>query len=376
MMRDFLNLRGCLEALAKNGDVLPATGGAAEQLLQPDLEEREDAAIVGDGISDRFAEDPAPRTMKEFIPCPQVPRTEINRYRYFLDGAMRTHYLCTVSEQNVTEPVLLGEVGAAVMERLDDGSLRPFAVKSKLLLLINKQPFSQALTYALDQAAEASRLPVIDTGQENAFTRRSAADPAARAQGCARWEMRELERCILQEIPAGDYWMITDGSLSSQGSRQAILKGQQVIGVAKSFAKSPKFRAGRSTETITVTRLVAELPVGHRTPLFVSSQGDTGFWYVRLWPQGAVDYPLMGVIKCDIELPSQIPVIQGQLATDLSGSLVAERRVTPLGNDPRWHSQLYPIHIAEQVIRSRFIPPLMLREGLTREWSRLLRGGK
>jgi hypothetical protein len=373
-MRDFTRLRGCLNALAENADVLPATGGAQQWMLQPDQEERDDDAVLGEGICDRWGETPAPRTMDEHVECQQVPRTERNRFRFFLDGAMRTYYLASITERNVTEPILYAEIGAAVMERLDNGTLSPFVVESGALLAMNLGPFSESLQVHLKGAAEASCIQLLDTGPETLFTRRSA-ESAARAQGCIRWQMREMERELMQNVPEGDHWIVIDGSIASHGSRQAILPGN-VLGVAKSFAKSPKFRTTKTAQPLTVTRLVASLPVGHRTPLFVNTQGDAAFWYARLWPQGAVDYPLMGVVKCDLQLRTEIPVIARDMANELTGSLLCERRVTPYGKDARWHSLLYPIHVTEQVIRSRFTSPLMLREGLAREWSRVLRGAK
>jgi hypothetical protein len=374
-MRDFTQLRGCLQALADNADILPASGGAAQYLIQPDQDEKDDEALTGGGgVCDKFGEEPMPRGVADYVRCEPSPRTELNRYRYFLDGAMRSYYLCSVSEHNVTEPVLLGEIGAAVIERLDDGSLRPHTVRNRTLLLINTDPFSDALRSSLKAATKGANVEVINTGEETPLTRRSTDDPSARAQGCARWQMRQLERECIDSIPEGDHWIILDGPITSQGSRTALTGGRNAIGVAKSFSKSPKFRTGRSAQQMTVTRLVAALPEGCRTPLFVSSQGDTAFWYVRLWAQGAVDYPMMGVVKCDIELPSQLPVIQRDLANELTSSLLAERRVTPYGKDSRWHSLLYPIHIAEQVIRTRFMTPLILRESLSSEWCRILKG--
>ncbi len=120
-MNEQRDLRVCLEALATNADILPANGGAAQQLLQPDQEEREDAALAGDGVTDLFGEDSAPRTADAYIPCPPLPRTALHRFRYFLDGSMRSYFLCSASEHNATEPVLLSELGSTVVESLSKG---------------------------------------------------------------------------------------------------------------------------------------------------------------------------------------------------------------------------------------------------------------
>lgn len=370
------NLRACLEALAANADILPASGGAVQQLLQPDQEQREDEALSTDGVLDLFAETPAPRGMSAYIPCAPITREAEHRYRYFFDGALRTYYLCSASEHEVTEPVVLAEMGATCLHREYDGRLVAAGFSRKVALLTNLARFSGAVKLAVERSADGSGIEVIDTGSdpENLFGRR-VADAALRCQGVARWHMRQLEIALLDEIQSDD-WMIVDGSVAISTSRIRSLRSRKVMGVAKSFATTPKFKVGRGSTQIGVMRLLAELPVGHRTPVFTSVGGVVGFWYVRLWEQGAVDFPLMGVVKCDMVLPSDSRVFDADMVTALSRCLVAERCVTPYGKDARWHSHLYPIHICEQYIRTRFQSPVMQREWLAREWSRILRGTK
>jgi len=61
----------------------------------------------------------------------------------------------------------------------------------------------------------------------------------------------------------------------------------------------------------------------------------------------------MGVVKVEIPRPDGSPVPAG-LADLISQALVAERNVTPYGAYRRWHCSLYPIYIAEQVIKNNF----------------------
>ena len=61
----------------------------------------------------------------------------------------------------------------------------------------------------------------------------------------------------------------------------------------------------------------------------------------------------MGVVKVELPCPDKKPV-PSELADLISSALVAERNVTPYGLDRRWHCSLYPIYIAEQVIKNRF----------------------
>lgn len=87
------------------------------------------------------------------------------------------------------------------------------------------------------------------------------------------------------------------------------------------------------------------------------------FWYVRICPQGAVDYPLMGVLKVEMVNPSQEPV-NTELIDFLSCCLVAERTVTPYGVERRWHACLCPIYLAEQAVKNAFLSREVIRASL------------
>jgi hypothetical protein len=75
-----------------------------------------------------------------------------------------------------------------------------------------------------------------------------------------------------------------------------------LLAVAKSFDKSVRFFFGRKPrERFDITRLLKDLPPGHRTCAFFSdSQKRVVFWYVRLWDKVELEYPLMGVVKLEI----------------------------------------------------------------------------
>jgi hypothetical protein len=67
-----------------------------------------------------------------------------------------------------------------------------------------------------------------------------------------------------------------------------------------------------------------------------------------------MDYPLMGVIKVEMRNPSGEAVPSEKIDL-ISRALVAERHVTPHGRDSRWHVHLYPIYLAERVIKNGFL---------------------
>jgi hypothetical protein len=85
--------------------------------------------------------------------------------------------------------------------------------------------------------------------------------------------------------------------------------------------------------------------------------------------QKNLDYPLMGVVKVEIPNPRNEPV-SSDLIDRLSGALLAERSVCPHGKDARWHAHLYPIFLAEQVIKNGFFSEEVLRAGI--KWPKLV----
>lgn len=103
-----------------------------------------------------------------------------------------------------------------------------------------------------------------------------------------------------------------------------------------------------------ITQLIADLPAEHRTAVFSAYSGLVAFWYLRLREQGQVDYPLMGVVKVEM-LNQGGEAIDTELADMISRALVGERYVTPYGRDSRWHAHLYPIYMAEQVVKNSFL---------------------
>jgi hypothetical protein len=114
--------------------------------------------------------------------------------------------------------------------------------------------------------------------------------------------------------------------------------------------------------------LLADLQESHRTCVFPrwpgeSREGKIVFWYVRIRPQKALDYPLMGVVKVEMPNPSREPV-DSEVVDLISGALVAERSVTPHGRDSRWHAHLYPIYIAERVIKDQFYSQEVLKAAI------------
>lgn len=352
-------LRSVVDVLSSNLDILPAVGGAVEDLLRPDIDEVEDMLINRDSREvTGFLETPEPDVRNLYRPTPPIYRPEKHFYRYFIDGSLRTYFLATGIEGTRSFPIELAQIGAAVMERDERGRVRPLKIRHRLLLLLPKGALgvSDSTWQTLKRLDTADGFfEVIDTTERNANAPEEATAESlrTRAGGIARNRMHQLEIDVIAHtdgLRSDSNWLILDGAVKLD----QFIKTPHMIGVAKNFRKDPEFYFGRGQKNRKdITGILAGLPFASRTAAFSAHGGKVAFWYVRLREQKEVDYPLMGVVKVELPRPDQTPVT-AELADLISSTLVAERNVTPYGRDARWHCHLYPIFQAEQAIKTTF----------------------
>lgn len=359
MTNPFAPLAPALAALATDGRVLPATGQAVTDMVAPDLEEAYDRATGGrDEHINTIWETPGRKLYHDLTPR---PRREDHRFRLFVDGSARCYFIGTVLEHQRSSPVQLAQVGAAAVRRDDDGRMHRTGVHHKVLLLLDKTSLSENLwndVRAALSGVDGFELRSSASSNDRFSNALGISEPRARGAHRANWAMREMEVALAQDGGRDhDTWLVIDGSL---GNEYMGWQGAPLIGVAKSFRRDSTFSIGtgpRSTQ-MNLFALLAGLEVNQRTAVFPrwpseDREGKMVFWYVRIRPQTALDYPLMGVIKVEMPNADREPV-DTELVDAISGCLVAERCVTPHGRDSRWHAHLYPISIAERVIQDRF----------------------
>ncbi len=355
-----------IELIGSNAWVLPASGGAFEDMARPDVDEADDRFFGSkkdseEGFQD-FAETPAPDWRQLYRPTPPIFRTDQHVFRYFCDGSIRTYFLGTIIEGERSYPLELTQVGSAIVHRKDDGSLEVAKFERQILLLVPHRDgsgISESLWKRLKQL-EQPFFRVVDVAVPDPLSERRQ-DPRDKSGAKARFEMHELEKKLIEEVAprlAPDEWAIIDGGVRSE----AFMRVPHTIGVAKSFDRTPTFtvrRGNKGTVRRDISSLLAALKYANRTPAFFAHGGKVAFWYLRLREQGEVDYPLMGVVKVEFPTPDGNP-IAAEVADRLSSALVGERNVTPHGLDKRWHAHLYPIFSAERVIKSNFFTETVL----------------
>ena len=366
MSNPFSILQPVLKVLATEGQVLPATGQTIEDQATPDIEEVYDRVTGGKAEVQNIWE----TRRRLYHPLKPIPRTEQHLFRYFLDGSVRTYFIGTVIEHERSSPVQLAQVGAAAIHRADDGRLHIAQVQRKLVLLLQKNHLSEVLWSRLQEAArQVSDFEVCDTSQDDGYLKAiRVKEGRSRGAHKANWIMREVEIEMAKSLErTPEEWLVVDGGL---GNEYLDWEGPPLIGVAKSFRRDVRFHLGTGprAKELNLYSLLAGLKEGHRTCVFPrwpeeSREGKIVFWYVRIRPQRHLDYPLMGVVKVEMPNPSREP-LDSDLVDLVSGALVAERSVTPHGRDSRWHAHLYPIFVAERVIKNQFYSPLVLKAAI------------
>lgn len=370
MSNPFAPLQPVLQILASEGRVLPATGQAIIDLIAPNLEEAFDR-FSGDREENIKTIWETPRRSLYHTLTP-IPRSVEHRFRFFLDGSTKTYFIGTLLEHQRSSPVQLSQVGAAAVHREDGGQIRTASVEHKILLMLDKDSLSQNLWDLIEKAI--APLPNFElrsmSDKRDKFSQAlGVIEPRSRGAHRANWAMREMEVALARESlsRSNEQWLVLDGSL---GTEYMDWRGAPLIGVAKSFRRDTIFDLGSGPRTtqLNLYSMLASLETNQRTAVFPrwpgqDREGSILFWYVRIRPQRGLDYPLMGVVKVELPNLGREPA-DSDLVDGISNCLIAERCVTPHGQDSRWHAHLYPISLAERVIQDRFFTEEVLKAAI------------
>ncbi|HLY06728.1 MAG TPA: hypothetical protein VKR31_13370 [Rhizomicrobium sp.] len=360
-------LAPAIDLIARNASVLPAVGGAFEDLVRPDIEEADDRFFGSQSDSENgyetFAETPTPPWNELYRPTPPLYRETDHVFRYFIDGSIKTYFLGTIIENDRSYPLELTQIGSAIVHRRENGSLEVAKSERQILLLVphrNGRGVSDALFQQLNALPKPPQFKIVDVDVPDPLSERRQ-DARDKSGAKARFMMHQLEKSLIEQFAPNrreGEWIVLDGGVR----KGSFIELKHTIGVAKSFDRMPEFRIRRGNKgTIKkdISSLLSELKFAHRTAAFGAHGGQVAFWYVRIRDQGEVDYPLMGVVKVEIPTPDRSPV-EAAVADRISSALVGERNVTPHGLDKRWHCHIYPIFCAERAIKANFFSEAVL----------------
>ena len=252
---------------------------------------------------------------------------------------------------------------------LENGSIKVEDYESRnVFFLPNTFPDADRINaqQAVREAARSSRYPVALECECYNLEQGTAPLDAVRKKMLSSMHEKEItliEKLATKKASRDDLLMI-DGSLQfyrgleQAGAREAF---RNVVGVAKSFDLNDRVGRGRNTKQ--VGTLVAGLRHRHRTPARKISVARTnraiGAWYLRLHAKarqaGFADDD--GVVKLEL-FPDNVLDSERGISTDrcdlISRNVLALRHPTTPSTDERWASHLYPIHLTERYIKTRF----------------------
>ncbi|MBF2001925.1 MAG: hypothetical protein IGS38_14515 [Synechococcales cyanobacterium M58_A2018_015] len=322
-----------------------------EEVLQQFTRSDEDSTIPADAR----AEELHPQQQIDKLPA-GTPEIQIS---HFIDGSPRTVNVGFLLGANgISYPVGLSHVGA-VSVSFDSGRWRETDFKDKHMILASvKQGMGINLqvggTFELedptDQLTGARQIDPTDIVEmRNAAIRR------------ARRRMRICERDLVQGLSDShpDAWIAADGTLFDIDAYADNMRDIKVIGISKSFNLNPIVeRNGSRERTGYLVGTLTNLPVGWRSPVYKLTpeinrlDKYTYMWFIRL--HNARQSPVSGIVK--VELPPSSAYLDSTLRLQTIDALSHKlfRLRTPyLYDNRRGESFLYPIYVAETLIKSK-----------------------
>jgi len=300
-------------------------------------------------------------------------------FRFFLDGSRRTYKVDDIAYGKRLYPIIAGQIGVAICERVDKHTFRPLNFKNPLVISIpenanaqttmgNNDLFFNNLIQKLNAQEILKRqnlkfskiVPYKNTvlKENDKYEDRGIAK--------IQDEMIALEQKVVLELVKArklndNSFLIKDGSLEYMKSGEARELSQIksnydcVIGVSKAF--NPE---ALSHDVKDISRRIAELKLYHRTPAFMYQTEripDVKFavWYLRI--RNTLS-PFDGVLKIEKILVRDIQEEEGLDSDEIdliSANIINERNPVSYGTDNRWAKHLYPIYLTENYIKSKYL---------------------
>lgn len=300
-------------------DLIPADGDDSRERGGPNITHREGAHL-------------------SVFPIPVAsPSDTMWRVRYFLDGVQRT---LPIGWCGMNALALVVVVAGVIERRPQDGIFRAVPGMTHLASsIIIASAAGDAHTDALYDAfirtgldVQAADSPTVSTPHGGDFIALQARIRPVVSTVREACEYEALKAWI-ERTDGSEGWLIMDGSLSRADIGNAV-------GLIK--------RHSRFDLTNSEMTDLLRMPVGHRSSAFqrdVSGGVRPITWYIRLHEASGAD-PLFGLAR--IEAPSQTANPRDY---DALSRLIFSERTPRATNDDRWPTLLYPIHIAERILK-------------------------
>lgn len=343
-----MNIGECL----KNGELIETPFEEPfEEEKREDLDQAEDNVNFG---KDNYLCTSIEENTKEGkrIVTDKIP--EQTKFKFFLDGSLRTKYLGEFLEGGTNFSILISEVCSTVVKRekckIDLSSLKKniyfiFPHKDSGFIVDTTFEKLEKLQEDLERKNDIFQIKFLEKSEVKKDLRYSM-------QGKARDLMHSLEHEVAEKIKREeDDWLIMDGAIR----KSEFLKLKSTIGLAKSFSRMPLFILPNNRKPMTITSYLKNIREGERSVVFkkqsdVSKHEKVAFWYIRLRTYPPME-PLGGLVKIDICLKED--KIDSEFVDALSSEIYFLRYPSVYPHY-RWPSYIYPIRIAEIYMSSLF----------------------
>jgi len=300
-------------------------------------------------------------------------------FKYFLDGSRRTYKVDDIAYGKRLYPIIAGQIGVAVCERIDKQTFKSVNLKNPLVISLPENANAQT-TFGKEDLFFNNLIQKLNSQdilrkQDLKITKILSYKNTALKEndkyedrGVAKIqdEMVALEQKVVFELVKAkklneNSFLIKDGSLeymkSGEAKELAEIKANYdcVIGVSKAF--NPEVL---SNDVKDISRRIAELGLYHRTPAFMYQTEripDVKFavWYLRIRESLS---PFDGIVKIEKILVREIQEVEGLDSDEIdliSANIVNERNPVCYGKDSRWEKHLYPIYLTESYIKSQYL---------------------
>ena len=280
---------------------------------------------------------------------------------HFVDGSPRTvntGYL--LGEDGISYPVALAHVGAASVT-FNNGSWRETGFEDKHSILVAHT----LMEIEFDEISGKWKLEdPTDNIEEGEIDKTDAIALRAAAVRRARRNMALSERRLVKKLTENfpEAWIALDGTLFSVEGMYSDLK---VIGISKSFRHNPRViqKDGTQDRMGNLSRLLINLEVGWRSPVYILTPEKnrpkryTYMWFIRIHgaQQKPGQSPVSGIVK--VELPPSKCYHQDEdlrvQTIDAISHAIFRLRYPYQYDNRRGESFLYPIYIAESLVKSK-----------------------
>lgn len=307
-------------------------------------------------------------------------------FNFFLDGSRRTYKIDDIEINRNVYPIIAGQIGVACCQRISPNKFTCVdnAYVRKLVLALpnaanpntgDVKLFFNKLTSTINEFDG-----LIKRGIQ--FDKILSYDSKKQIDGskyenngisAIQVEMIETEKIIVASLYKTGlinqkHYLIKDGSI--QYARQVKTSDfkeliqiknhyKSVVGVSKMF--NPELcidNTGKSNAD-----KIAELKLFHRTPVYKYTNdlvGDVyfGIWYVRIREKKHSSSPFAGILKLEKILITDDEIEYGLDSNEvdlITSNIINERNPVCYGKDSRWANHLYPVHLTETFIKSKYL---------------------